>query len=141
MPSAPATFALKRRGPHTASMPGGRRLDALLHDPSLPMIRYWLRWLLRMALSVRVTGTVVAEGPRVYAANHPRAADALLLSLWLPTDAIVIVPKEDLRLRWLRWLLKLRPHLIAEMNDPASIKKVLRLIASGRSVALYPQGR
>ncbi len=106
------------------------------------MIRYSLRLLLRLLIRVRVEAAKApSDKPVLYAANHPRAMDAVLLSLLLPHDVIVVLPQEDLRSRWVRWILKLRPHLIAEMNDPASIKKVLRLLASGRSVALYPQGR
>jgi len=106
------------------------------------MIKAVLRFCLRLLLRVRVEGgTGNADEPVLFASNHPRAVDALLLSLFLPRNVIVVLPKEDLRRRWLRWTLKLRPHLVAEMNDPASIKKILRLLAGGHSVALYPQGR
>src|SRR5215813_1239790 len=106
------------------------------------MIRHSLRLLLRLLLRVRVEGHADSgDEPILFAANHPRTMDAVLLSMFLPRDVIVVLPKEDLRLRWVRWLLRLRPHLVAEMNDPASIRKVLRLLAGGHSVALYPQGR
>jgi acyl-[acyl-carrier-protein]-phospholipid O-acyltransferase / long-chain-fatty-acid--[acyl-carrier-protein] ligase len=106
------------------------------------MIESLLRLCLRLFIRVRVEGTTRGtDEPLLYAANHPRAVDALLLSLFLPRKVTVVLPREDLRRHWLRWALKLRPHLIAEMNDPASIKKILRLLAAGHSVALYPQGR
>ena len=28
-----------------------------------------------------------------------------------------------------------------DVNDPATVKKVMRLLVGGRSVALYPEGR
>jgi acyl-[acyl-carrier-protein]-phospholipid O-acyltransferase/long-chain-fatty-acid--[acyl-carrier-protein] ligase len=106
------------------------------------MIKRSLRFLLRLLVRVRLEGaTGPTDEPVLYAANHPRAMDFVLLSLLLPGDVVVVVPKEDLQLRRVRWILRLRPHLIAEMNDPASIKKILRLLTSGCSVALYPQGR
>ena len=106
------------------------------------MIKHSLRFLLRLVMRVRLEGTPgPTDEPVLYAANHPRAMDFVLLSLLLPGDVVVVVPKEDLHLRRVRWILRLRPHLIAEMNDPASIKKILRLLANGSSVALYPQGR
>jgi acyl-[acyl-carrier-protein]-phospholipid O-acyltransferase / long-chain-fatty-acid--[acyl-carrier-protein] ligase len=106
------------------------------------MIKYSLRWLLRLAMRVRVEHAAgPIDEPVIFAANHPRAMDGILLSLFLPRDVVIVLPKEDLQRRWLRWALKLRPHLVAEMNDPTSIKKILRLLAGGVSVALYPQGR
>jgi acyl-[acyl-carrier-protein]-phospholipid O-acyltransferase / long-chain-fatty-acid--[acyl-carrier-protein] ligase len=107
----------------------------------MAMIKSCLRLLFRLITHVRVEGDAGADSPLLYVANHVRPMDALLLSLFLPTDVVVVLPREDLRSRWLRWMLKLRPHLIAEMNDPASIRKLLRLLASGRSVALYAHAR
>ena len=106
------------------------------------MIGYFLRFCLRLLLRVRVEGaTASGDEPVLFASNHPRPIDALLLSLFLPRNVIMVLPREDLRRRWLRWAVRLRPHLVAEMNDPTSIKRILRLLASGHSVVLYPQGR
>jgi acyl-[acyl-carrier-protein]-phospholipid O-acyltransferase/long-chain-fatty-acid--[acyl-carrier-protein] ligase len=38
-------------------------------------------------------------------------------------------------------LLRAVPHAVMDVNDPATVKKVMRLLASGRPVVLYPEGR
>ncbi len=98
--------------------------------------------MLRALFRVRVDGRLEATGgPTLFAANHPAAFDSLLLALLLPRNSVVVLPREDLRSGWLRLALRFVPHLVADMNDPATIKKVMRLLAGGRSVALYPEGR
>jgi acyl-[acyl-carrier-protein]-phospholipid O-acyltransferase/long-chain-fatty-acid--[acyl-carrier-protein] ligase len=97
---------------------------------------------LRALFRVRFDGRLdEAGGPTLFAANHRATLDSLLLSLFLPPGSVVVLPREDLRSRWLRLALGFVPHLVADMNDPATIKKVMRLLAAGRSVALYPEGR
>jgi acyl-[acyl-carrier-protein]-phospholipid O-acyltransferase/long-chain-fatty-acid--[acyl-carrier-protein] ligase len=97
---------------------------------------------LRALFRVRFDGRLdEAGGPTLFVANHRATLDSLLLSLFLPPGSVVVLPREDLRSRWLRLALGFVPHLVADMNDPATIKKVMRLLAAGRSVALYPEGR
>lgn len=105
-------------------------------------MKRFFRACLRALLRVRFDGRLdEAGGPALFAANHPATFDSLLLSLFLPPTSVVVLPREDLRSRWLRLTLGLVPHLVADMNDPATIKKVMRLLAAGKSVALYPEGR
>jgi len=97
---------------------------------------------LRALFRVRVDGKAHdVSGPVLFAANHPAAIDSLLLALFLPPGSVVVLPREDLRSRWLRLALSFLPHLVADVNDPTTLKKVMRLLAAGRSVALFPEGR
>ncbi len=105
-----------------------------------------MKWILRAGMRalfrVVLDGRLEANGgPTLFAANHPAAFDSLLLASLLPRNTVVVLPREDLRSGWLRMALRFVPHLVADMNDPATIKKVMRLLAGGRSVALYPEGR
>src|SRR5215471_960467 len=100
--------------------------------------RVFLRALFRVRVDRRPDD---ASGPVLFAANHPAAIDSLLLALALPVGCVVVLPREDLRSRWLRLALSFLPHVVADVNDPATVKKVMRLLAAGRSVALYPEGR
>ena len=105
-------------------------------------VRWILRACIRALIRVRVDGRLeAAAGPTLFAANHPAALDSLLLAFLLPRNTVVVLPREELRSGWLRVALRFVPHLVADMNDPATIKKVMRLLAGGLSVVLYPEGR
>src|SRR5581483_11148724 len=81
------------------------------------------------------------EHPVLYLARHRSRLDSLFLSLFLPGGPVVVLPKEELRVRWFAALLKCVPHAVMDVNDPRSVRKVLKLLAGGRSVVLYPEGR
>jgi acyl-[acyl-carrier-protein]-phospholipid O-acyltransferase/long-chain-fatty-acid--[acyl-carrier-protein] ligase len=105
-------------------------------------VNWLVRACARALLGVHVDGrSQEASGPALFAANHPSRLDSLLLPLVLPGDNVVLLPREDLPTGWLRLALQFLPHVMADMNDPATIKKVMRLLASGKSVLLYPEGQ
>jgi acyl-[acyl-carrier-protein]-phospholipid O-acyltransferase/long-chain-fatty-acid--[acyl-carrier-protein] ligase len=97
--------------------------------------------LLRPLLRVRFEGSVPAAGPVLFIAPHRALLDNLLLSLFLAPRPVLVLPREDRRGWTMRALLLLVPHLVAEANDPATLRKVLRLVAAGRSMLMYPEGR
>jgi acyl-[acyl-carrier-protein]-phospholipid O-acyltransferase/long-chain-fatty-acid--[acyl-carrier-protein] ligase len=102
-----------------------------------------LRLIVRMFLRVRIEGNPPAAGPSplLFVAPHRRFADTLVLGLCLRPRPVVVLPKEELRYRWHRLLLRAVDHAVMDVNDPASVRKVLRLLAAGRAVVLYPEGR
>jgi acyl-[acyl-carrier-protein]-phospholipid O-acyltransferase/long-chain-fatty-acid--[acyl-carrier-protein] ligase len=102
-----------------------------------------LRLALRLLYRVRLEGHPPPAGdtPPVYVAAHRSRLDSVLLPLFLPGAPVVVVPREDLASLPLRLALCAVPHLLAETNDPALVKKTLRLLAAGRPVLFYPEGR
>ncbi|HEX4986439.1 MAG TPA: AMP-binding protein [Burkholderiales bacterium] len=103
-----------------------------------------VRLLLRLALRVRVRGDLspFASADRLLiVANHRTALDALLLAFFLPRDPAVIVPAGEVRGRLLGWLLSRMRHEVLDLNNPLSMKRVLRLLRAGRPVVLFPEGR
>lgn len=84
---------------------------------------------------------VRTDGPLLYMARHPRRIDSLLLPVLLPGRPTVVLPREELGSRAFRWLLWMVPHLVLDVNHPATVRRVLRLLGEGRSVVLYPEGR
>lgn len=77
----------------------------------------------------------------LYLARHRSRRDSLFLGLFLPKRPVVVLPREELRSRRLGWFLRFIPHLVMDVNDPTSVRKLLKLLAAGRSVVLYPEGR
>lgn len=96
---------------------------------------------LRALLRVRSAGPAPGTGPVLFVAPHRSLLDNLLLSLFLSPRPLTVIPREELRRPWMRVLLRFTPHLVAETNDPATLRKALRLAAAGRSLLMYPEGR
>ena len=100
-----------------------------------------LRTFMRVLLRVEITGDMPQEGPVLFVAPHRSLLDHVLLAWLLHPQPLLVVSREDLRGVWLRVLLRVTPHLVAEASDPATLRKVLRVVAAGRSVLMYPEGR
>ena len=98
--------------------------------------------LVRTLFRVRLQGALPAgAGPLLYAMPHRARLDSLIAPLCLPRRPVVLVPREETRGRARRLLLRCIPHAVMETNDPATVKKAIRLMDSGRSLLLYPEGR
>ena len=102
-----------------------------------------LRWCLKLVYRVRLEDHAAPAGgqPVLYVAAHRARLDSVLLPLFLPGRPLVIVAREELRPWLLRTMMRGVPHLVAETSDPATVKKALRILADGRAVLFYPEGR
>ncbi|MDR1062512.1 MAG: bifunctional acyl-ACP--phospholipid O-acyltransferase/long-chain-fatty-acid--ACP ligase [Azoarcus sp.] len=109
-----------------------------------------LRALARIFFRVRVEGMkeVLAvgsgEGRRLLVvANHESFLDGVLLGLFLPIKNMVfVVHTEVVRKTWLRiGLGLLADYLSVDPGNPMAMKQVIRLLESGRPVAIFPEGR
>lgn len=95
-------------------------------------------------MRVRIVGELApfAQANRLLiVANHGSRLDVLVLGLFLPRSPMIVVPPEEARTAWMRRLLRLVPHLVSDVNNPLTLKRVLRQIRSGRPVAIFPAGR
>lgn len=107
-------------------------------------MRFLVRVLLKVLFRVRVQGdlTPFEQSNRLLIiANHLTRFDALVLGLFLPRQPVVVIPPEDVRQSFWRRLMQVVPHTVLDVNNPVAIKRLLRLLRSGRPVVLFPEGR
>lgn len=101
-------------------------------------------FLLQVLFRVQVVGGLAAfhrSERLLIVSNHRSRLDALLLALFLPRHPVVIVPPEEMKGMLMRWVLRYVPHEPLDMSDPTTVKRVLRLLRTGSTVVLFPEGR
>jgi acyl-[acyl-carrier-protein]-phospholipid O-acyltransferase/long-chain-fatty-acid--[acyl-carrier-protein] ligase len=102
-----------------------------------------LRFISKVLFRVEVRGleNVPAEDRLLIVANHESFLDGLLLGLFIPKKATFVVHTTVLKNWWYRQFLRLTPHLAVDPNSPFAMKKVIRLLESGKNVVIFPEGR
>ncbi|HEY5995005.1 MAG TPA: bifunctional acyl-ACP--phospholipid O-acyltransferase/long-chain-fatty-acid--ACP ligase [Gallionellaceae bacterium] len=107
------------------------------------MIRAILKVALKVLFRVRVTGLDKNIDARrlLIIANHESFLDGLLIGLFLPYDPVFVVYTGVTRFWFFRQVLKLADYLTVDPANPMAIKKVLKLVESGRPVVIFPEGR
>jgi acyl-[acyl-carrier-protein]-phospholipid O-acyltransferase / long-chain-fatty-acid--[acyl-carrier-protein] ligase len=107
------------------------------------ILRSLLRFLMRIFFRVRLQGDpAVFKGEKLLiVANHESFLDGLLLGLFLPLDPVFVV-NTAISKQWLfRLILSLVDYLAVDPGSPMAMKKVIKLIESGRPVVIFPEGR
>lgn len=74
-------------------------------------------------------------------ANHESFIDGLLLGLFLPINPVFVVHTTVAQNPWFRLLLSLVDYLAVDPTSPMAMKKVIKLIETGRPVVIFPEGR
>jgi len=74
-------------------------------------------------------------------ANHESFLDGVLLGLFLPVNPVFVVHTGVVRSWFFRQVLSMVDYLVVDPTSPMAMKKVIRLIEGGRSVAIFPEGR
>lgn len=92
---------------------------------------------------VRMNGDpTVFNNPRtLIVANHESFLDGIVLGLNLPIDATFVINTAMAANPWLKLGLRLVDHLPLDPTSPLAMKRVLRLVESGRPVVIFPEGR
>lgn len=106
-------------------------------------IRAVLKIALKLLFRVRVTGLEKNIDTRrlLIIANHESFLDGLLLGLFLPFNPVFVVYTGVTRFWFFRLVLRLSEYLTVDPANPMAIKKVLKLVESGRPVVIFPEGR
>ena len=108
------------------------------------LLKRGLRALCRIVFRLQVHGELAAAPlpPRLLIiANHESFLDGLLLGLFLPLDPVFVVHTGIAKHRRFRILLSLADYLALDTANPLAIKRVVKLIESGRPVVIFPEGR
>ena len=107
------------------------------------LLRPLLRGLARLLFRVEVMARQADfNHPRLLVvANHESFLDGLLLGLFLPIDPVFVVHTGIANNFFFRLLLSQVDYLAVDPTSPMTMKKVIRLIESGRPVVIFPEGR
>lgn len=107
------------------------------------LIRAVLRLLAQMLFRVRLSGDPAAFqcGKLLIVANHESFLDGLLLGLFLPLNPVFVVHTGVARSWYFRLILSLTDYLAVDPTSPMAMKKVIKLLDTGRPVVIFPEGR
>jgi acyl-[acyl-carrier-protein]-phospholipid O-acyltransferase/long-chain-fatty-acid--[acyl-carrier-protein] ligase len=109
------------------------------------ILRGALRALARILFRVRVEGIEAIDNKierLLVIANHESLLDGVLLGLFLPIrEPVFVVHTEVVKRPFFRMILGLSDYLTVAPSNPMSMKKVIRIIESGRPVVIFPEGR
>ena len=104
-----------------------------------PLLRGVARLLFRVDIKFRQSD--FSHERLLIVANHESFLDGLLLGLFLPIDPVFVVHTSIANSFWFRILLSQVDYLPVDPTSPMAMKKVIRLIESGRPVVIFPEGR
>ncbi len=107
------------------------------------MIRAVLRLIFRLLWGVKVEGDTqqLFRGRSLIVANHDSLLDGVLLGLFLPGEPTVVLTREMVKSRLVRLLMTALPCVVLDASRPLGVKRLIRQIRHGRTVAIFPQGR
>ena len=107
------------------------------------IIKIILKIVFQLLFRVRIKGLNKNIDPRhlLIIANHESLMDGMLLGLFLPFDPVFVVHTGITRNRFFRLILSLVDYLLVDPTSPMAIKKVIKMVESGRPVVIFPEGR
>lgn len=79
------------------------------------------------------------EEPCIYIANHTSLLDPFLLYAHLP-DNVVFVANTGIAKKY-AWAMKGKEVITVDPMNPYSIRDMIRVVKSGKSIAIFPEGR
>ncbi len=108
-----------------------------------PLVRLLLRALFKLLFRLRIEGRLegLAAERLLIIANHESFLDGLLLGVALPFDPVFVVHTGVTRSRFFRMVLSLVDYLAVDPTNPMAMKRILKLVESGRPVVIFPEGR
>ena len=106
------------------------------------LLRPFVTFLFRVRIHGELQNFKIQEHQRLLVvANHESFIDGLFLGLYLPFDPVFVVHTSVPRNPFFRLALLLVDYLAVDPGNPMAMKTVIRLVESGRPVAIFPEGR
>src|SRR5688572_26319800 len=102
-----------------------------------------LKLLFRVVMRVTVHGDLASmcASRALIVSNHDSLLDAVLLGLFLPRRAWIIVSAEDMAYAPTRMLARFFRHRVVDLSEPVTVKRLVRMLEAGELLAMFPQGR
>lgn len=107
-------------------------------------IKLLLKTLFRLLFRVSISGTMPSRqaGQRLLiVANHESFLDGMLLGLFLPLEPVFVVNTEIAKQPLFKPILALVDYLAVDPTNPLAMRRVVKLLESGRPVVIFPEGR
>jgi 1-acyl-sn-glycerol-3-phosphate acyltransferase len=80
-------------------------------------------------------------GPKIYAPNHPSTIDPVVVMAHLPEPASILILETLFKVPFLGRSLRMAGHVPVQIgNGRAAFDEAVRLLQSGRSVMVFPEG-
>ncbi len=102
-----------------------------------------LRLVFKLLFRIRTVGDrkPFTSSRLLIVANHQSFLDGLLLGLFLPADPVFVIHTTVTRQFWFRMALTMVDYLAVDPSTPMAMKQIIRLVAEGRPVVIFPEGR
>jgi acyl-[acyl-carrier-protein]-phospholipid O-acyltransferase/long-chain-fatty-acid--[acyl-carrier-protein] ligase len=107
-------------------------------------IKLLLKTLFSLLFRVQRRGSLPPQqaGQRLLiVANHESFLDGMLLGLFLPIDPVFVVNTEIAKQPLFKLVLGLVDYLAVDPTNPLAMRRVVKLLESGRPVVIFPEGR
>lgn len=107
------------------------------------IVRIFIKVLLRILFRIRISGNTqpLFSNKTLVIANHESFLDGLLLGAFLPIKPVFVVHTEVTK-NWLFKLILMQvEYLAVDPTSPMAMKKIIKLVDSGRPVVIFPEGR
>ncbi len=107
------------------------------------LIRFMLRGLFKLLFRLRVEGSLAGlqSNKLLIIANHESFLDGLLLGVTLPMNPVFVVHTGVTKSPLFRLVLSLVDYLAVDPTNPMAMKRIVKLLESGRPVVIFPEGR
>lgn len=104
------------------------------------MIKVVLKFVCRVLFRVKVNGLSNLPQQRnlLIIANHESWLAGLLLILFLPIKATLVVHRSMLNYWLFRQVLRLSPYLVVDSNSAFVIRRVIKLLKAGQPIVIFP---